>query len=65
MLTSTYLFKSNPIFMVRLQVANVKGHLQPLSCLELLRILNFYTDLAPLKDGLNFDDRPLKTIYFL
>ena len=46
-------------------MANVKGHLQPLSCLELLRILNFYTDLAPLKDGLNFDDRPLKTIGFL
>ena len=51
--------------MLRLQVANVRGHLQPLSCLELLRILNFYTDLAPLKDGLNFDDRPLKTIGFL
>ena len=52
--------------MIRLQVANVGENLQRLSCQEnLLRILNFYADLALLKDGLNFDDRPLKTIGFL
>ena len=30
--TSTQLFRENPIFRVRLQVANVGGNLQPLSC---------------------------------
>ena len=47
--------------MVRLQVANVRGDSQ---ARELPRILNFYADLALLKDGLNFDDRPLKAIGF-
>ena len=32
---------------------------------ELFRILSFYADPALVKDGLNFDDRPLKTTVFL
>ena len=48
--------------MVRLQVANVRGVSQ---VREMPRTLNFYADLALLKDGLNFDDRPLKAIGFL
>ena len=32
---------------------------------KLLRISNFDADPALLKDGLNFDDKPLKTIGFL
>ena len=52
--------------MVRLQVVNVRGNLQPLSCQgKCLEILDFYADLAPLKDGLDFGDRPLKTIGLL
>ena len=58
-LVSTHVFRSNPIFMVRLQVANIRGSLEPLSC------QGSCSDPALLKDGLNFVDGPLKTIGFL
>ena len=45
--------------MVRLQVANIRGTLEPLSC------QGNCSDPALLKDGVNFVDGPLKAIGFL
>ena len=58
-LVSTPAFRSNPIFMVRLLVANIRGNLEPLSCQRNC------SDPALLKDGVNFVDGPLKPIVFL
>ena len=58
-LVSTHFFRSKPIFMARLQVANIRGNLEPLSW------QGNCSDPALFKDGLRFVDRPLKTIGFL